>query len=508
MTFWGEQEYGCALWGVPLSAAWKLSPEEVFYMAPNAGIGRRIVQTLASIKTGITLLIILAIVSALGTLISQRPMTSAAEMEQKFSPATLRVLDAIGLTDVYHAWWFVVLLTMVAVSIIFASVERWPNAWRYYDRPYRKPDPHFRAAHPTKAQFAINDPEAGLNVAERAMRKFGLQPQKINQDNEVSLFAERNRFSVLAVYIVHASLLLIFLGYYGLDRMAGYRGYVSLVEGAPATNQIQLADNVVKTLPFSIRCDAAGQDTYTGKYAGMPKRYWSKLTVIENGREVLKKEIAVNEPLVYRGVRFYQSGFGQSSVPESVLIGYGAMGRPEDIRTLTLPTDGTVEFDGNKVRILKFLPDAYRQSDGEVFQRSRNLESPAVQLAITDPSGKTQNVWLLYGEPTKAGTLPYAMQLANLSLRNETGLQVSHEPGQWFVWAGCLLLGVGLIVSFYIVHMRFWAVTFADGKGGWTLWVGAAANKKNRESFEQKWRDVTAEIAEELKQAVEAKAGK
>lgn len=466
-------------------------------MAANTGFSRRLVQTLGSIKTGITLLIILGVVAAMGTLISQRPMTSAAEMEQKFSPATLRMLDAVGLTDVYHAWWFIVLLGLVAVTIIFASIERWPNAWRYYDRPYRVPDSHFRAVHPTKAQFPVRNAEAGLGIAEQAMQKFGLRPQRITQDGQISLFAERNRFAVLAVYIVHASLLLIFLGGI-LDGIAGYRGYVSLTEGAPPTNRVELFDRSIKTLPFSLRCEAAGQENYTGQFAGMPKRYWSKLTVIEDGREVLHKEIAVNEPLVYKGVRFYQSGFGQSETPDAVLIGYGSMKKPENVQAVDVPLTGSAEFDGNKIRVLRFLPDAYRQADGEVFQRSRNLEQPAVQLEVTDTSGKSETFWLLYGQPAKAGSLPYALQLADLSLRNETGLQVSHEPGQWFVWAGCLLMGVGLFVSFYIVHMRFWAVAVPDANGGVTLWIGAAANKKNRESFETKWRDVTGAIAAEL----------
>lgn len=472
-------------------------------MAANAGFARRLTQTLGSIKTGITLLIIVGIVAALGTVISQRPMTPAAEMEQKFSPAVLKALDTVGLTDVYHAWWFIVLLGLVAISIIFASIERWPNAWRYYDRPYRKPDVHFRAAHPTKAQFAIPDAESGLNAAERAMRKVGLRPERIKQNDEVSFYAERNRFSVLAVYIVHASLLLIFFG--GIvDGIAGYRGYLSLIPGTPATNQVELSDKTTKTLPFSVRCDGAGQENYGGEFAGMPKRWWSKLTVIENGREVLHKEIAVNEPLVYRGVRFYQSGFGQSDVPESVLIGYGAIANPENVRAVSVPMNGTADLDGNTIRVVKFLPDAYRQSDGEVFQRSRDLRSPAVQVEITGKNGKSEAVWLLFDETAKAGSLPYALQFSDLTLQNATGLQVSHEPGQWGVWAGCLLMGVGLVVSFYIVHMRFWVVTVADGKGGTTLWVGAAANKKNREAFEQKWRDLKDGIGKELKGTDEA----
>lgn len=473
-------------------------------MAANAGFGRRFTQTLGSAKTGIILLIVVGIVSALGTIILQRPMTSPAEMELKYSPATLKILDAAGLTNVYHAWWFIVLLGLVGISIIFASVERWPNAWRFYDRPYRKPESHFRGSHPTKAQFAIRDTESGLAIAERAMRKVGLAPQRVKQDNETSLFAERNRFSVLAVYIVHASLLLIFLGGI-LDGMLGFKGYISMVPGTPATNQLELSDKSVKTLPFSVRCEGAGQENYTGQFAGMPKRWWSKMVVLENGREVLRKDIAVNDPLVYKGVRFYQSGFGRSETPESVVMAYGPTADPDRVQTVNVRMDDTAEFNGNKIRILKFLSDAYRQDNGEVFQKSKHLETPAVQLEVTGKDGKTSNLWLLYGESANAQVAPEALQIADLKLQNATGLQVSYEPGQWAVWAGCLLMGIGLIVSFYVVHIRFWAVPVADGRGGLTIWVGAAANKKNRESFEQKFHAFTDEIGKELKPEVQVK---
>ncbi len=457
-------------------------------MAASAGFGRRISQTLGSLKTGITLLILVGIASALGTFILQRPLTPAAEMEARYSPALLNFMDAVGFTNVYHAWWFIALLALVAISIIFASLERWPNAWRYYERPYRKPDSHFRAVHPTKAQFPILEASTGLAVAERAMRKLGLNPQRINQDNETSLFAERNRFAVLAVYVVHASLLLIFLGGI-LDGVLGYKGYISMVPGTPATNQIELRDNTVKTLPFSVRCDGAGQENYTGQFSGMPKRWWSKLTVLENGREVLHKDVEVNDPLVYRGVRFFQSGFGMSDQPAAYVLRF----RDFDF---SLRADEETSISDNKIRVIKFLPDAYRQ-DGEVFQRSKDLRQPAIQVEITPKEGDPVKTWVVYGEMPIGDSL----QLVNLELKNATGLQVSYEPGQWAVWAGCLLMGLGLIISFYVLHMRFWAVTVADGKGGLTLWVGAAANKKNREPFERKFRELRDEISDQLKSA-------
>src|SRR3974377_271957 len=171
-------------------------------------IPKRIYKTLANLRTGVVLLIIVVVVSALGTFILQRPVTEPEKMQAAYSPQTLRLLDRLTLTDVFHSWWFMSLLVLVSLSIIFVSVERFPNAWRFYARP----DSHFRSANAYKVELPIKSGEQGLNAAERAMKKLGWPVERIADGSEQSLYSEKRRFSVMAVYVIHASLLLIFLG--------------------------------------------------------------------------------------------------------------------------------------------------------------------------------------------------------------------------------------------------------------------------------------------------------
>src|ERR1700761_1979344 len=109
---------------------------------------RKTWQTLSSIKTGVILIILVVIFSAAGTVILQRPMTDADDLQRAYSPAMLRFLDVTGLTDVFHTRWFIALMILVSFSIIAASVQRFPNAWRYYARPYKSPDENFRKVLP------------------------------------------------------------------------------------------------------------------------------------------------------------------------------------------------------------------------------------------------------------------------------------------------------------------------------------------------------------------------
>lgn len=462
---------------------------------------RKIWQTLSSIKTGVILIILVVIFSAAGTVILQRPMTDADDMARAYSPAMLRFLDATGLTDVFHARWFVALMVLVSLCIIAASVQRFPNAWRYFSRPYKSPDANFRKALPTQAQVAVADEEQGLSAAERAFRRLGLKSERIVRTDSFSLFSERNRISEMAVYIVHASLLLIFLG--GIvDALYGWRGFLTLSPGSQGS-QIELKSGATRNLPFAIRCDGTGEETYTD---GTPKRWWSKLAVIDGGSETARKEIVVNDPLVYEGVRFYQASYGRTGKLDQLVVKVTpngtAQGTPQEI---ALALNQTIALDAEtSVQLAEFIPD-YTVQDGHVYARSTDVVNPAVHLVVTSKKASVPvNVWL----PEISGiaenvSSPYTFEPKDLKTGLYTGLEVSHEPGQWAVWAGVVLMAIGLTFVFYVSHMRFWVVPVVDARGQAALWMGGTANR-NREAFEERFKKVVETIQQELKPEVVA----
>ncbi len=462
---------------------------------------RKTWQTLSSIKTGVVLIILVVIFSAAGTVILQRPMTDPDDMARAYSPAMLRFLDAVGLTDVFHARWFVALMILVSFSIVAASVERFPNSWRYFARPYKSPDEGFRRVLPVHATIAIADEEQGLGAAERALRHSGFKAERIVRTDSFSLFSERNRVSEMAVYIVHASLLLIFLG--GIvDAIYGWRGFLMLSPGK-ASNQIEMKNGVTKDLPFAIRCDAAGEDTYTD---GTPKKYWSKLAVVADGREVSNKEIVVNDPLVYNGVRFYQASYGRTGKLDKLVLDTTPMkgGASQEI---SLAMNETAALDADtSVQLAEFIPD-YVVQDGHVYARSNDVVNPAVHLIVTSKkSGASVNYWLPeIPEIDENASSPYAFQPKDLQTGVFTGLEVSHEPGQWSVWGGVVLMAIGLTFVFYVIHMRLWIVPVQDASGKLALWIGGSANR-NRDAFEMKFKKIVQEIQKELKPVVVAAA--
>jgi cytochrome c biogenesis protein len=462
-------------------------------------IPKRFYKTFSNLRTGIVLLILVVIAAAMGTFVLQRPTTEASKLQAAYSPQTLQLLDRLGLTNVFHSWWFVTLLTLVSLSIIFVSVERFPNAWRFYARPYRKTDAHFRAANPYKTELPIQNAEQGLNAAERALNKLHWPVQRITGNDGTSLYCEKHRFSVMAVYVIHASLLLIFAGGI-IDGFFGFGGFIGLHKGQTG-NVIELRTGGNKTLPFSVKCYSAGQENYAD---GSPKKWWSKLAVVDNGKEVATKEIVVNDPLVYKGLRFFQASYwiDSKSVDALRLAAVNTAGASQPIElTMKQP----VELDPNTtVTLTDYISDAFVR-DGQVFKKSDGIENIAFGLDVTDrTTNATTKVWLLPAQGAIVGGDNLSYKFAGPTSAKDidfpavTGLEVSYEPGQWLVWAGCLFMVLGLFVAFYMVHMRLWVTVVPNASGQLVLWVGGAANK-NKDRFEQNFEEVITEIQNELK---------
>jgi cytochrome c biogenesis protein len=85
-------------------------------------------------------------------------------------------------------------------------------------------------------------------------------------------------------------------------------------------------------------------------------------------------------------------------------------------------------------------------------------------------------------------------------MESMTGLEVAYEPGQWLIWAGCLLLTTGLMMALYLSHIRVWGIVAADRKGQPVLLLGGQPSKY-RENFERKFHELTDEVETALVQA-------
>ena len=462
----------------------------------------RILRFLSSLECGLILLGLLGTAVLIGTVILQRPMAREGQIEQIYAPQTAQLLNALGLFDVFHTWWFILLLGLLGANITLASLERFPQAWRLFTRPHMTADEWFVRQLPFQKEIPLgfHTSAEALSLARQKLSALGYPP-KAKVLERGTLYVEKHRTARLAPYVVHASLLIIFAGAI-VDGLWGFKGFVSLTRGARTQSMEPMAaPGIPHQLGFTLRCDGVGMERYPD---GSPKQYWSQLAIEENGREVKRKKIFVNEPLTYKGVRFFQASYGPSGAPRKLVFEAswtGSGGNQHPAQTFTLQPGERTRLDaqGTQVELADFIPDFVLEGN-QISSRSDEPRNPAIQLVVTFPGGKQARAWVFPKAPDMAAPNESGInfQLRDLEMEYMTGLQVAREPGQNMIWIGCLLLTAGLMMALYMSHVRMWGVVGHDRKGRPALLLGGQPSKY-RERFERDFNELAGALEVALK---------
>jgi cytochrome c biogenesis protein len=237
---------------------------------------------------------------------------------------------------------------------------------------------------------------------------------------------------------------------------------------------------------------------------GSPKQYWSQLTVLENGREVEHKKMYVNDPLTYKGIRFFQASYTASTgAPRKLeMEATWQENGVEKHRALTLIPGSPAPLDdqGSMVNLVDFIPDYVLQGN-QITSQSDEPRNPAIHLQVARSAGATTNAWVLAKSPelNPPNDTGITFRFVNVQMEATTGLEVAHEPGQWLIWPGCLLLTVGLMMALYLSHIRIWGIAAVNRKGQPVLLLGGQPSKY-RENFERKFHELTDKVETALVQ--------
>ena len=86
---------------------------------------RRVVDLLRSMSFAIALLVVLAIASAIGTVLTQEDPYS--NYVNQFGPFWADIFHGLGLYDLYGAWWFMVILIFLVISVSLCVTHSAPK---------------------------------------------------------------------------------------------------------------------------------------------------------------------------------------------------------------------------------------------------------------------------------------------------------------------------------------------------------------------------------------------
>lgn len=409
----------------------------------------RSIATLANLRLAIFLLLLIAVFSISGTVIEQGESLNFYQKNYPEEPAlfgflTWQLILTLGLNHVYSTWWYLSLLVLFGSSLTACTFTRQFPAlkaarnWKFYEQSRQF----------EKLALSAELDRGSLKSLTPLLSKRGY---KIFTENNL-LYARKGITGRIGPIVVHAAMLIVLAGsiwgaltgFFAQEMvMSGNTFQVkNIFEAGPLSSAQIPQDWSVKVNRFWIE--------YTPN--GNIDQFYSDLSVVSNeGVELKRKTIHVNEPLRYQGVTFYQTSWKIAAV--RVQLNNSPIFQ---LPMAELNTQGNGKIWGT------WIPTKPDMSEG-VSLLAKDLQGT---MLVYDVKGKLVSA-VRVGQSAEVN----GVTLKVLDLLGSTGLQIKADPGVPFVYAGFGLLMLGVVMS-YISHSQIWALEKGD-----CFYIGGKTNR-------------------------------
>ena len=284
------------------------------------------------------------------------------------------------------------------------------------------------------------------------------------------LYGDRHQYTKMATLFTHTGLVLFLVAAAVTSRLGDEQGLV-VPEGESLTVQ-----------PIGTPGPAAGQEPrLRGARASRPARrrdFTTDLAVYQDGREIARKTIRVNDPLVDRRLHVPPERVRARAVPRRPRRGRPAAvgrrgaadrrrrGSPYGILASRAATSGCSCSSARPTTgraIVLVLP--YRVIGQNAGRDAASRELRAVALA--------------QGRDPRLGRAA-ASRVELRDVGEYTLLIAKRDPGQGIVWLAFGSLIAGITITFYLPRRRVWTRLTADGRLGDRLAVGPLRRRRAR----------------------------
>ncbi len=490
---------------------------------------------LSSVKLAIIIFALISLTAVMGTVIEQNaPYENNIQVISKFvgmakAPSVYKVLDFMGFMDMYRSWWFNLLLAAFASNLIICSIDHFPPRWRLA-REKLKPlkEEQFRSFSIKKEFFLKGKADELKKKLTMAVEGLGFKKHEAAESGDGwQVFGQHQQYSRLGVYITHLSIIVIMAGAV-VEAFLGFSGFLNIPEGAaypiafsrkqlddPQNSELNMLVNALLKSNGNLSQAAASlgvaEDVYVGRLrflgaeplgfmvknegfevdfygqSDTAKEYSSLLVVYDQGREVLRKRIEVNDPLKYKGFTLHQSSYGMMGNKKDFIFllkaqGLGSAPERHEVKlgdTLTMPGSGM------KITLQDFSPALRFDSTGRPTTYADMMNYPGIQVKVDDGETVYQK-WIMKRNP-QTWDLSGNSRLEFTDVRGAqfAVLLVRRDPGLWIIYLGSLIMSIGLYMAFFTSHRRLWIKLTGVGSSGARVLVAGCAHK-GREGFESR----------------------
>ncbi|MEN3028782.1 MAG: cytochrome c biogenesis protein ResB [Aquificaceae bacterium] len=428
---------------------------------------------LADIRLAIFLMLLLGILSMLGSTYVQQNQPVEFYLD-RFGADLGYWLWRLWITDVFHSWYYIGFIVLLALNLIACSFKRLPRVWvqSFTRERFQRLEEHMeRHLKPLSLQMNLSEERLV-----RFLKGMGFRVYMDREGNKRYFYAEKGRFARLGVYVVHLGLLVIMAGAL-VDALWGIRGTLIVPEGSKGdTLQIPAKEKAIK-LPFQVelqdfRIVSYGEEfEKKGKPVETPFKdavasFESSIRIIQNGRVVSDGVIAVNAPLDFGSYRIFQATYGLTGEAGRVKLAvFDKKLAPLDPKRAFI---GEVELRAGKVSEFGKMLLSIDRSTLNLEDERKGFQGelkPALLIKVL-LEGKAYDVPVVYSpeltvfaqsQSPGLADFPYTFFLLDFEPQFFSGFQVSRQPGTFLIWLGSIMVVGGMVLAFYTVHRKVWA---------------------------------------------------
>lgn len=473
-------------------------------------------RTLRSMRTALILLLLLAAAAVIGSLLPQIPNSPervGRYLEDHGVWGTL--LLRAGAFDVYGSWWFVLITSLLFVSLAACLFPRTRALLRSVrQRPVQARELDGFRHHAELRVSAVPD-----EVASGAARYLRRRRFRVSREGS-GVAAEKGAMREVGSLVFHWAFFLLLVGVI-VGKGTGFTGRAVVTEGETWVDARANYDGQIRTgRYFAGGFTGLGLELldFDDRYRrnGQPIDFVSRVRFLDReGRPVGTREIRVNHPADLDGLRIFQEGFGWAPVVTAALEGEPMWSSPIDMTRDDAPegVPATAMPWRGAIKLIAPDPDVMITlelwSDYRAFANFQLTGDPTPMLVqfdpyirysvyvgrIADPSLASIDTEGLRrvgrGDLHAAGTgrMPVPgvgdLVLSFPELRQYTVLLISRDVGIPVVLAAAILVLVGLIPALYGSRRKVW-IRAEPAPGGALVKIGGFALQR-KDSFEDEF---------------------
>ncbi len=406
-------------------------------------------ELLTSMKFGMMLLFIIAVLSVLGTVIPQEYQLQY--YEASYSKFSFELIKAFSLHKVFTSWWFITLIVILCINLLLCSIRRIGSI---FDKIFKKPD-LYKEFSKIKSWEEVNvensditivfktlnfknvietdisiDAETSLDISEEANSQADLVRDEISDSKSIVgrlYFSDKGKIGHIGSWLTHLGILIIAI-FFTFGKIKGFDEYVFGVPGD--TLDVDNTDLSIYIEDFEVKF----REDFS------VEQYISDVVVLKNGEIEDAGKISVNHPMRTNNVNIYQNSTGWAL--DAILY----KNEEEYAKQLVYEGDLFVE-DNQKIAIqfTRFYPDFDHDSEG-MTSKTPLPNHPVMIYALFYDGYRVDMNLAHMGTPIEYEEYKFVFE----EPQRYTMFQVAHDPGKTGAFIGGSILTLGIFLAMFV----------------------------------------------------------